>query len=592
MAKRKVNDAVPADEIDRLARLETLEYQRCRKDAAKQLGIGVTGLDKAVRERQRTLGKKADGEDRKPPQRDRLIALAAKAELWHDKDGTGYVTVEVNGHRENHRVRSRAFRDWLGRSYLLNFRGAAYGQALQDALNTIEAMACFDGDEREAHLRVAKHGEVIYLDLGDAEWRAVEITAEGWRVVSDPPVKFIRSRGMRPLPVPQPGGSVGDLRRFVNVANDSDFRLLVGWLVAAYRPRSPYPVLILNGEPGAAKSTAARALRALVDPNAAPIRSVPREERDLTAAARNGWVVAFDNVSGLPTWLADAICRLATGGGLGGRQLYTDHDEAVFEAQRPVILNGVPDLATRGDLADRAINSTLPQIPEDERKTEEEFWADFEAAKPRILGALLDAVSCALRRLPNVKLKRKPRMADFALWATAAEPGCGWPQGAFMDAYDCSRAAAVELTVEADAVAQAILNIVKFHDWTGTASELLKAINMRVPYEVRRQRGWPPDPTRLSSRVRRFAPALRAMGLDVELDDRTPDRNRSRIIRIRRALQNSVRSVRSVRQDGKPLNKTDSGPDARPDAEPTACVRANALEDQGADATDATDAKL
>ena len=127
--------------------------------------------------------------------------------------------------------------------------------------------------------------------------------------------------------------------------------------------------------------------------------------------------------------LSNAFCRLATGGGSATRQLYTDTDEILFNVQRPILLNGIEDIATRGDLMDRAIPYSLPNIPEDKRKPEKQFWRDFEAARPRILGALCTAVSGALRNLSSVNLEGLPRMADFAEWATAAETSMGFEQG-------------------------------------------------------------------------------------------------------------------------------------------------------------------
>ena len=172
--------------------------------------------------------------------------------------------------------------------------------------------------------------------------------------------------------------------------------LVVAWALACLRDRGPYPVLVLSGEQGSAKSTFSAILRALLDPNTAPLRALPREDRDLFIAASNGHVLAFDNVSGLPAWISDTLCRLATGGGFAVRQLYTDQDEVLFDAARPVSLNGIEDIVTRPDLADRGLFLTLEPIPEERRRPEAELWAAFEAERPRILGALLDAVAKGL----------------------------------------------------------------------------------------------------------------------------------------------------------------------------------------------------
>ncbi len=186
-------------------------------------------------------------------------------------------------------------------------------------------------------------------------------------------------------------------------------------------------MIVLSGEQGSAKSTFSAILRALLDPNTAPLRALPREDRDLFIAASNGHVLAFDNVSGLPAWISDTLCRLATGGGFAVRQLYSDQDEVLFDAARPVILNGIEDIVTRPDLADRAVFLTLEPIPDEPRRQSRNCG---RRSMPSVgdLGVLLDAVAKGLAELPRTKLDKLPRMADFALWATACETAL-WSSG-------------------------------------------------------------------------------------------------------------------------------------------------------------------
>jgi hypothetical protein len=285
-------------------------------------------------------------------QADILVSLAADAELFHAPDNTNFADIDINGHRETWAVRRSGFRGWLTRRYYEETGGAPNSNALESALRVIEAKAQFDAPERAVHTRVGGLDGRLYLDLGDEMWRAVEIDTTGWRVIDNPPVRFRRAAGMQPLPMPVPGGSVETLRSFLNVKSGSHFILVVAWALAVLRNRGPYPVLVLSGEQGSAKSTFTAILRALLDPNTAPLRALPREDRDLFIAARNGHVLAYDNVSALPAWISDTLCRLATGGGFAVRQLYTDQDEVLFDATRPVILNGIEDIVTRPDLAD------------------------------------------------------------------------------------------------------------------------------------------------------------------------------------------------------------------------------------------------
>lgn len=180
--------------------------------------------------------------------------------------------------------------------------------------------------------------------------------------------------------------------------------LIVAWPLAALRAGGPYPLLAISGEQGSVKCVLSKLLKALIDPNAAPVRSLSRQERELMIAANNGYLLAFDNLSGLPNWLSDALCRLATGGSFAARQLYTDNEEILFEAARPILLNSIEEVVSRPDLADRAIFLTLAPVGETQRRPGSELWREFEIAQPRILGVLLEAVVHGLRAMSDVHL--------------------------------------------------------------------------------------------------------------------------------------------------------------------------------------------
>ena len=449
---------------------------------------------------------------------DLLVQIAEEAELFHDAAKDAYGTIQVDGHFEIWPVRSKGFRLWLRRRLREGHDKAAYSEALQSAIEEIESKALFECPQMEVNVRVAEADGAVWLDLADEAWRAVEITTTGWRVVEGkPPVRFVRAPGLLPLPVPQPGGRIEDLRAFLNVRDEADFVLLVSWLLACLRRRGPYPVLSVYGEQGSAKSTLQRLLRDLVDPNTAPLRSEPREVRDLIISASNSWVQAFDNLSRVPPWLSDALCRLSTGGGFATRELYSDRAETIFDAQRPVAINGITDLATRSDLLDRALNITLSAIPDDQRKDERTLQRSFEAARPRILGALLDAVSAGLRNEANVRLDRLPRMADFALWVTACEPALGWAPGAFLAAYTANRSLANNAAIEASIIGPVLQAFMATRStWQSTSTELLAELEEVADDKTRHRKEWPGSPRKLSGDLRRIAPNLRAAGIDVD----------------------------------------------------------------------------
>lgn len=472
----------------------------------------------------------SSGERAQPSQASVLLDMLDDLELSHTADGEPYATLTRDGHRETHAMRTRAMRDYARHRYYTQHRRPLRGESLKEAFEVLEARARYEGAEHPVWLRVAERDGALYLDLGDPTWRAVEVTAEGWRIVAEPPVRFRRAATTLALPEPARHGSLEPLRRLVRVADD-DLHQLIGWLLAALRPRGPYPVLTLGGEPGAAKTSTARTARSLVDPCVAPVRSEPREPRDLIAAARGGHVVALDNLSHVSPWLSDALCRLATGGGYSARELFTDLDEVVVDVQRPVIVTAIEDVCTRSDLADRALVVVLPAMPETARRPERELQSEWDRGRPIVLGALLDAMARGLREIPDVRLDHLPRMADYATWLAACEPALGVEPGTMVRAYTRARQSVTASTIESSPVAATLVRwIAHARRWEGTTSELHALLGGQVPEDTRHdRRRWPETPQSLTGALRRLAPALRASGVVVEALPRTA---RKRLVRV------------------------------------------------------------
>jgi hypothetical protein len=474
-----------------------------------------------------------------------LNVLLADVELFHAASGAAFADLLIGDHRETWPIRGKRFRGWLRRCHYQATGEALSAGLVRSALDLLEARAQFDAPERAVHVRVAEHGGRVYLDLADEGWRVVEIGPDGWQVIAAPPVRFRRPPGVLPLPQPERGGSVAELASLLNLQSHNDLILVVAWVLAAFRAAGPYPLLAISGEQGSAKTTLSKLLRALVDPNTAPVRALSREQRELMIAANNAHLLVFDNLSTLPTWLSDALCRLASGGSFAVRQLYSDDDEVLFEAARPILLNGIEDVISRADLADRAVFLNLAPIAERERRSEVELWHEFENRRPRILGALLDAVAHGLRVLPRVRLERLPRMADFALWATACETAF-WPAGSFIRAYEANRKAAVEDLIDADPVAARVYEIMtQRSSWAGTAADLLRLDVDRSGHGIEHR--WPQNPRALAGRLRRAQPVLRTMGIEIAFD--REGRAGTRIIRMR-SQHNSVPIVSSVSLNG------------------------------------------
>lgn len=457
-----------------------------------------------------------------------LIDLAlGRLELWHTPSGEAFATTPDGTHL---RLRDPAFTEWLCGLFYQEAGRAPNGEAVRVARETLAAEARFGGPEYPVFVRVGKAADAVYIDLGGPGPRAVEITAAGWRIVERPPVRFWRPSGLLPLPDPEPdpeGAALDELFGLFRLADPGDERriLWTGFLLACLHPDGPYPVGQVDGEAGAGKSTLCRFTVGLIDPKIAALRALPADERALAISARRSWLLAFNNISRIPDWLADPLCRLATDPGFSTRRLYSDDDEVVFEGRRPVLLNGVTDIvaeARRPDLADRLVRITLPGIPDEERRPEAELDALFLRLRPRILGYLYSRVALALAERGRLNPRRLPRLADVAVWVTASEP----PEvrGQFVTTLFGLRGLDAEEALQADLVGRAVLEWVQGLQ-TGEAAvephELFRLLTDRVKGpDGSPPRGWPARVNEFGRRLRQLGVLLRRCGFVLEFGRR------------------------------------------------------------------------
>ena len=474
---------------------------------------------------------------RQPPVADQLVALArARFELHHDAAGEAWAWDGIDAFR----VGSARFAERLARDLHEVTGRVASATSTSTAANTLRGIARWDGPEIPVGLRIAGDDHRVVLDLADVAHRVVVITAEGWTATDASPVRFHRPAGMLPLPVPLPGGDPSVLQEIWPIRDD-DLDLVLGWLLGCFNPTGAKPLLDLSGTQGSGKSLLARMLGALVDPNASPLLTLPTDLRTLAVMAQRHAVPIFDNASVVPDELSDALCRLSTGGGFETRRLYTDDDVVTFTATRPVIVTGIPEVARQPDLVDRTISIVVPEMGPDFRRTEADVLSDFEDVRPRLLGLLFDAASCALGCIGNVVLEDAPRMLDFATWVEAGAPAFGWEPGRFLDAYTANRREASGAVLEGSFVGQ-FIPVVAIEGFEGTATQCLARLTSIAGREAANNRAWPATARGLSGILRRLAPALRESGIVVAFDREGHDRRR--LVRIHTA--DRVHSARGV----------------------------------------------
>ena len=479
---------------------------------------------------------------------DRLLEIGRTATYFQTPDKVAYADVSIDGNRHTYAVRSKAFRMWFSGEYY-NTEGKGIGsQTIQDILSTLEAIALFgkESGTREVHLRTAEYQGKIYLDLGTPDWKAVEIDSIGWRIVLEPPIRFWRPDSLLPLPVPVEDGNLKELKDFINV-EESSWVLLITFLLFSFIPKQTYPVLVISAHRGCGKTAAAEILKGLIDPGKAPLIKLQSDTHKLAVAATRRLLMVYDNVGHISADQSDDLCRMATGFGYSTRTLHTTDEETTFEFTRPQIITAIDALVTRDDLADRVLMVQLGEISEENRLSQAKLKAKVEAAHPAILGALLTALSQTLAQLPHTKPDKLPRMADYALFAIAAEKALGLNKGEFMETFNESREQSRQIVIESSPVGEAIVRLMEKTPlvWKGTASELLNELEKHTDEATYRSRYFPKASNSLSRQLNRLAPDLKALGIDVREGIRSNNREPRSIVLEKVVKISSTSSTRS-----------------------------------------------
>lgn len=439
-------------------------------------------------------------------------------DLFKDLVGEAYITAPVNGIRQTWPIQSPDCYHWLTRVFNQVEQRTLSATARTDARDLLVSQARFGSNVQPVHIRVGTDGtNCAYLDLCNDAWQAIQIAPGDWRVLDESPVRFRRSPGMLPVPSPDPTiGLLGLnlLQPILNVRTTDGWLSILAWLTNALLPSGPYGAIMFSGPPGSAKSTASKVLRSLVDPAAAAVRGAPRNEDDFFIAAHNSWVMTTDNLSYVPGWMSDALCRLTTGGGFAKRRLYSDSDEVQISVCRPVLLNAIEDVITRSDLLERLLTVELSPIDPTERRRERDLWAEFDRNRPQILGGLLTLTAQAMAMRPHVDIPAPPRMADFAHWGEAVARVLGNPPGRFMDMMAANAGNAAYVSLGSSPLFAVIERYMQPRRVSiGTATELLTALELVATDDEKRHRCWPGSANKLSGMLQRMESNMRLNGI-------------------------------------------------------------------------------
>lgn len=521
---------------------------------------GINSLDTFLREigekskkdaELERINRNAQYDEAKLTQADKLVKYCMdNAYLFHDQYKEPYAAISVDEHKEIHSIKSTVFKRWLAHLFYDQEGKVPNSNSVSSALKVIEAKACMYSPMHELHNRVSWHEECLYYDLTNEQWQAVKITSEGWEIVNQPPIIFKRYNHQKELCLPERAdkNNANELFKFFNLKNDHDKQLLLCYIATCFIPNIPHPILILYGPHGSSKTSVHRIIRRIVDPSTAETLTFPKEVKELIQNLSHNWFLIFDNLSVLPDWLSDILCRAVTGDGFSKRGLFTDDDDIIYTYVRVIGLNGINIAASKADLLDRSIILPLERIDKKGRKTEGELWKQLEKDKPKILGALLDALSEAIRIKESMMLEELPRMADFAIWGEAISRALGYAHMSFLEAYQKNIDLQNSEALHAHIIAPVLLDLMSERDvWQGSASELLAELNLRADQLIvdKKDRAWPKRAHSLSRRLNEIKPNLEEVG--IKISSGRDNIGRSHII-IYRGKEASVASEDTVVQ--------------------------------------------
>ena len=476
---------------------------------------------------------------------DRLLRLVASqgVELFRDQYGTPFARIYQDGHGEILKCAGMEFRNWMAGLYWKHEEKAINTEALRTATNVLSAQARFDGQAFQLHNRVALKDGSIWYDLADEKWRAIRITAERWEIADRPPILFRRYNHQRAQIDPIAGGTLRDLFLFTNLASASQELLLLVLLVSYLVLDIPHPILVVHGPQGSAKTTHLRTFRRLIDPSKTETLSLPHDRSEPVQQLGHHYTAAYDNVSHIPEWTSDALCRAVTGEGHSKRELYTDDDDVIYQFRRCISLNGINVAVQKPDLVNRSILTGLQVIPDERRRDEESYYREFEEARPKIFGAMLDTLSRAIALVNSVRLSGLPRMADFCRCGCAISQALGFGQKAFLEAFLGNAGLGHEEVLSGSQVAHATQSLVQSSgEWEGTPQDLYRELNLIAQTDNlnTRTREWPKAANSLTRRLNVIAPDLQAIGIYIKTGGRTGERRK---VTIHRATVNTVTTV-------------------------------------------------
>jgi hypothetical protein len=476
--------------------------------------------------------------------------LCNDLELFSDPQGDAYATVPVKGHYETLEINTKTFQVWLS-SYVFKTKNSKTlsGSEVADICRALTGQARHgdNATQREVYLRVAVADCVVFVDQGDSLWqRIVKVTPDGsYSIVQydkSLPVRFRRTQGMQELPAPVESSTLDPLWDFANVA-EKHRPLVVAWLLFGLVPwQTMHPILGINGYHGTGKSFAARVLKALIDPSAVELQDLPEDLRDLTVSLLSSWVPVYNNLSYLNTKQGNFLCGAVEGKAVSTRELYTNKDQSVSRFVRPIISTSIAGVGSNGDILDRTLTidtvtlaNQAPRRDEKQRIDDLELWAQFERARPGLLGALYRALACGLRDYEATQLGSTVRFQPCVRLAVAAFPALGIAPESLVTAIAENTAVADRKVTEASPLVSVLAewiegqrDIMAIEGTEITLTDLRSRLSEKAPDDVRRSKSFPNNEKALRGFLMKSKAALDTAGVRFDFISSHPRTRKSR----------------------------------------------------------------
>lgn len=474
------------------------------------------------------------------------VAQANCKEIFNDEYKAVHAAVMINDRLQVLPIADERFKNWLRKIVRNEYKIIVNASVIEEAVNQLTADAYFDGNKRDLGLRFAKSKDdefKWYYDLTNDNWEFIEITRDGWKSVKNQ-IMFRRFNHQIPQISPETNFSPDIFEKFMNLLNvkKEDRLLLKCYIISLFIPDLPKAVLMVHGEQGTAKSMLQELIIMLVDPTLTKVLTPPKKTEELIQQVSKYAVTYYDNLSRIPEWISDLLCRAVTGSGFTKRKLYTNNEDVIYSLMRAIGFNGINLAATKADLLSRGLIIQTETIPKGNQRRMKAIWKEFEKIKPELLGYIFDILTRIIKwRQDNIGVelvKEYPRMADWAEWCEIIAHCIGEKEaGAFMTAYNENIDLQTQEVIEGSDIAIALQIFIQSRPdmiFDGTATVLLHELNkisMQNDIDIR-NRYWPKTANRLSRGLRILQRTLREIGIEVEWYKDTNTKNKTRKMKI------------------------------------------------------------